>query len=61
MDRDAVLSRMANTTVGELNTDFYVKALSYVGLPLVGVLSNQFPAFSRIIFSWMQPTLNSLK
>jgi len=61
MDRDAVLSRIADTTVGELNKDFYVKAAFYIGLPLVGLLSSQFPALSRFILSWMQPTLEILK
>jgi len=61
MDRNPVLSRMADTKVGELNRDFYIKAASYVALPLVGVLSNQFPGFSRLLFSWLQPTLEVLK
>jgi len=61
MDRDAVLSRMADDTVGQLNKGFYIRAASYVSLPLLGVLSNQFPGFARFLFSWLQPTMDALK
>jgi hypothetical protein len=61
MDRDTVLSLMADDTPGELNKDFWIKLISYGALPLVGVLSNIFPSFSRFLFSWLQPTLQTLK
>ncbi|HXJ42776.1 MAG TPA: hypothetical protein VNH18_26075 [Bryobacteraceae bacterium] len=61
VERNPVLSRMADTTVGELSFDFYLKGLSYGLLPIIGVLSSDFPGFSRFLTSWLQPTLESLK
>lgn len=60
MERDPILSRMAGTTPGQLSSEFYLKLVSYVGLPVLGLLASEFPSISNFLFSWIQPTLEAL-
>ena len=60
-ERDAILSRITKTEAGTLSGSFYVKVAGYVGVPLVTVLSSQFPSWGRFLFSWVQPLLESIK
>lgn len=61
MERDPVLSRMADSNPGELSGGVFLRLAGFGLLPLLGMLSNQFPSFSRFLFSWLQPTLANLK
>jgi hypothetical protein len=60
MDRDAVLSRLNGTVAGHLDLSFYLRALSYGGLPLLTLLASQFPSFGRSLVTWLEPALNAL-
>jgi hypothetical protein len=61
MDRDAILSRIAGSTPGKISPEFYVKVLTYGAVPLLSILTAQFPSVSSLLFSWVQPTLEALK
>lgn len=60
MDRDAVLSRLNGTVAGHLDWSFYLRAVSYGGLPLLTLLASQFPSFGRSLLTWLEPALNAL-
>jgi hypothetical protein len=57
MDKDAILSRIADREPGKLDKDFYFRVLSYVALPLFTVIAGQFPSLARWLFSWTEPAL----
>jgi hypothetical protein len=54
------LSRIAGSTSGELNAEFYIRLVGYGALPVLGVLTSQFPSISNFVLSWLQPTLEAL-
>ena len=60
IERDPILSRLSGTAEGELGKDFYIRVISYGALPILTVLSTQFPSISRFLLSWAQPTLEAL-
>jgi len=61
MHRDATLSHMTDTTPGELGFDFYIKMAAFGAVPLLSLLSAQFPEVNRFLFAWLQPALEALK
>jgi len=61
MHRDATLSHVTNTNPGELGTDFWVKLLGFGFAPVVGLVARIFPSVSDFLFSWLQPSISSLK
>jgi len=61
MEKDPVLSCLADTKEGKLSGGFYVRLLSYGALPLFTLIAAQFPSVARFFFSWIQPSLNTLK
>lgn len=61
IERDAILSRIAGSEAGKLNSEFYVKLAGYGALPVVGLLASEFPSISRFLMSWVAPTLEALK
>lgn len=60
MSRDAILSRLSRTDPGKLDWSFYLRVASYGGLPLLALLTSQFPPLGRFLFSWLEPALNAL-
>lgn len=60
MDRDAILSRLNGTVAGKLDLSFYLRALSYGGLPLLTLLASEFPSFGHSLMAWVEPTLTAL-
>ncbi len=61
MDRDGILSRMSNSTPGQVRYMAFVKHMLAVGgLPIVTVLATLFPAIGSYLFSWAAPILESL-
>ncbi len=61
MDRDAILSRMSNSTPGQVRYMAFLKHMLAVGgLPIVTVLATLFPAIGSYLFSWAGPILESL-
>jgi len=61
LERDPVLSRMAGSDPGKLNTGFYLKILAYGALPALGLLASEFPSISNFLLSWVEPTLEAFK
>jgi hypothetical protein len=60
MHRDSILSKLTDTTPGELGTDFYLKMASFVLLPLLSLLVSQFPDLNNFLFSWLHPAMQVL-
>ena len=61
MHRDSILSRTTSTEPGKLDIGFYEKLISVLGVPLIGLLASQFPEISNFLFSWLEPSLQTLK
>jgi hypothetical protein len=61
MSRDTTLSHITNTTPGELGWEFWLRITSFVAIPLLSLLSAQFPQIGSFLFSWAQPALNTFK
>jgi hypothetical protein len=61
MHRDPILSRITNTTPGELGWNFWFRMASFVALPLFTLLASQFPQIGSFLFFWAQPALNTFK
>jgi hypothetical protein len=61
MYANPLLSRITNTKPGELGLDFWVRIGTFVFVPLLSLLSVQFPDINNFLFSWLQPALQSIK
>jgi hypothetical protein len=61
MHRDATLSYITNTRPGALDPEFWFKVLAGGFAPLAALLTRIFPGISDFIFSWIQPSISSLK
>ncbi len=61
MYSNPLLSRITNTKPGELGLDFWVRLGTFVFIPLLSLLSVQFPELNNFFFSWLQPALQSIK
>jgi hypothetical protein len=61
MYSNPLLSRITNTKPGELGLDFWVRLGTFVFVPLLSLLSVQFPELNNFFFSWLQPALQSIK
>jgi hypothetical protein len=61
MYANPLLSRITNTRPGELGLDFWVRLGTFVFVPLLSLLSVQFPGINNFLFSWLQPALQSMK
>jgi antibiotic biosynthesis monooxygenase (ABM) superfamily enzyme len=60
LHRDATLSNLTNTKPGELGSDFWIRATSFIVLPLLTFLASQFPQINRLLYSWLEPALRAL-
>ncbi len=58
---NAILSRATETESGKLDFAFYTKLISVVGVPLIGLLTSQFPEISNFLSSWLEPSIESFK
>ncbi len=61
MYANPLLARITNTKPGELGLDFWVRLGTFVFVPLLSLLSVQFPEINNFLFSWLQPALQSIK
>jgi hypothetical protein len=61
MHRDATLSRITNTTPGELGVEFWLKLVGFGAVPLLGLLATHFPGIADFFTSWLQPGLQAIK
>jgi hypothetical protein len=61
MDRDAILSRLSNSSPGKLDYVTLLKNMATVGgLPLITLLSTLFPVIGKFLFSWAGPVFENL-
>ncbi len=60
MDRDSILSRLTATTPNQIGKNFFFRLASFGALPVITVLSTQFPSIRNLLFSWIQPALQAL-
>ena len=60
-DRDPIVSRLTNAKTGAVGWQFFVRLLSYGGLPLLGLLNSYFPWFNSISQTLLQPALDLLR
>jgi hypothetical protein len=61
MSRDSTLSRVTNTTPGELGTEFWFRIIGFGVGPLIGLLAYIFPGITDFLFSWFQPSMTALQ
>jgi hypothetical protein len=61
LDRDGTLSHITNTEPGSLGPQFWLRILSFVGVPALGLIVAQFPEVTDFVFSWIAPNLGAMK
>jgi hypothetical protein len=57
MDRNPTLSAIGGSTAGKVtfNRSFVLNAFTYGAIPLIGVITTQFPYFGRLFATWFDP------
>jgi hypothetical protein len=62
MNRNEVLSKINKTKPGEIEWDatFISNLALYIVVPLLTLLSAQFPQLGEVLFAWVNPLMNSL-
>ena len=62
MNRNEVLSRIAHTDPGRVtwDTTFILNLFTFGVVPLVTLLSSEFPGLRSALFSWVQPLVSAL-
>jgi hypothetical protein len=61
LDRDSTLSHITNTQPGSLSAHFWVRMVSFVGVPALGLIVAQFPEITDFVFSWIEPTMSAMR
>jgi hypothetical protein len=61
ISKDSILSRITETEPGKLDSAFYMKLAAAGALPVISLITSQFPSVSRFLLSWLQPTVEALK
>lgn len=61
LSRDETVSHITNTEPGALGWDFWTRIAGFIGVPLIGLLTAQFPGITDFLVSWIQPGLNATK
>jgi hypothetical protein len=61
LDRDSTLSHITNTIPGALGSHFWLRMVSFIGVPAMGLIVAQFPEITDFVFSWIAPTMSSMR
>ncbi len=61
MHRNAILSRITDTTANELGWEFYLRILTFGAVPVLTWLAYQFPAIGGNLYKIIQPGLQVVK
>jgi hypothetical protein len=61
MDRDAIMSRLTETKANEVGKNFFLRMLQFGALPLLTLVTTQFPAVGRLVYAWLQPALQAMR
>jgi hypothetical protein len=62
MNRNEVLSRIARTEPGQItwNATFIINLLTFGVVPLLTLLSSEFPGLRNALFAWVQPLVSAV-
>lgn len=62
MEKNEILSYMGGTTAGRVSVDrtFFGYVLTYVVLPLLGLVAAQFPEIGDAVYAWLNPATKGL-
>ena len=60
VERNALMSRLTDTTPGELGGNFYIQLLKYGTVPILTIFGSQIPFLSNVVLKWAQPALEAL-
>ncbi len=61
MHRNAILSRITNTTANELGWEFYLRLITFGAVPVLTWLAYQFPSIGGSLYRIIQPGLQVVK
>ena len=61
LDRDSTISHITNTTPGTLGIAFWIRIVSFVGVPAMGLIVAQFPEITDFVVSWIEPSMSAMK
>jgi hypothetical protein len=61
MHRNAILSRITDTSPNKLGWDFYIRIITFGGVPVLTWFAYQFPEVGGSIFKILQPSLQVIK
>jgi hypothetical protein len=61
LDRDNTLSHITNTEPGSLGGHFWIRMVSFIGVPALGLIVSQFPEITDFVFSWIAPTMSAAR
>ena len=61
LDRDSTLSHITSTEPGSLGAHFWLRMVSFIGVPAMGLIVAQFPEVTDFVFSWIEPTMSAMK
>jgi hypothetical protein len=61
MERDEIMSYIANTEPGRIGGEFWIKMVSFLAGPVIGILTTQFPSVADSVVGWLQPGLDAIK
>ena len=61
MDRNWIVSTISRTSPGELDAHFWLRMFGLGAVPVVTVLAHLFPSVSNVVYSWIMPSISTLK
>lgn len=61
MERNEILSYIANSKPGQLGAAFWLRMAGFLAVPALGVLTTQFPSINDTVLQWLQPGLDAIK
>src|SRR5947209_12484357 len=61
MHRNSILSRITDTAPNELGWDFYLRLITFGGIPMLTWLAYQFPQLGGGLYRLVQPGLQIIK
>ncbi len=59
--KDATISRITETTPGELGIDFWFRLAAVMAVPLLSLLAAKFPELGGFLFSWLAPASQAFR
>jgi hypothetical protein len=61
MYRNPLLNRITDTKANELGSEFYLRLITFGGVPVLTWLAYQFPEFGSSVMRFIQPALEVIK